>query len=93
MDPEVPELYTDAVQIGISAFGATLAFGMQPAGQTGSLAPIKVCNMRMSLEHAKVLSILLKKQIKNYETNALGEEIPLPSQLYQQLGLSKQEDW
>lgn len=93
MDQDVPEVYTDAVQIGISPFGATLAFGMQPAGQTGSMAPIKVCNIRMSLEHAKVLSILLKKQIKNYEVSALGAEIPLPSQMYQQLGLSKQEDW
>ncbi len=92
MDTPVPELYTDAVQIALSPFGVLLAFSMQPAGQTGSLAPIRVCNLRMSLEHAKVLSIILKKQLKNFEGN-MGEEIPLPSQVYQSMGLSKMEDW
>ena len=65
MNDEVPDLYTDGVQIGLSPFGVTLAFGMQPAGQTGTLAPIKVCNLRMSLEHAKILTMLLKKQLRN----------------------------
>lgn len=92
MDAQVPELYTDAVQIALSPFGVLLAFAMQPAGQTGSMAPIKVCNLRMSLEHAKVLSILLKKQLKAFEEN-MGADIPLPQQLYTQFGLSKMEDW
>ncbi len=88
----VPELYTDGVQIGLSPFGVTLAFSMQPAGQTGTMAPIKVCNLRMSLEHAKALTMMLKKQLKNYEVNT-GDEIPLPPQVYTGLGLSKMEDW
>lgn len=87
-----PELYADGVQIGLGPFGAILSFTMQPAGQTGTLAPIRVCNMRMSVEHAKVLAILLKKQLKVYEQQ-LGEDIPLHPQLYTQLGLSRQEDW
>ena len=92
MDDAVPELYADGVQIGLGPFGVTLAFAMQPAGQTGTMAPIKVCNLRMSLEHAKVLAMMLRKQLKNFEEQ-MGENIPLPQQLYQQLGLSKMEDW
>lgn len=91
MDPEVPELYTDAVQLSLSPFGVTFAFAMQPAGQTGNMAPIKVCNLRMSVEHAKVLAMLLKKNLKTYE-QAVGE-IPIANQVYQNLGLSRQEDW
>lgn len=91
-EASVPELYADGVQIGLSPFGVTLSFAMQPAGQTGAMAPIKVCNLRMSLEHAKVLAMMLRKQLKNFEEQ-MGDDIPLHPQLYQQLGLSKMEDW
>ena len=64
MEDSTPELYADGVQIGLGPFGTILSFTMQPAGQTGTLAPIRVCNLRMSLEHAKVLAMLLRKQIK-----------------------------
>ena len=46
----------------------------------------------MSIEHAKVMTMMLRKQIKTYEDN-LGEEVPLHPQIWQQMGLSKQEDW
>jgi len=48
--------------------------------------------MRMSVEHAKVLAIILRKQLKMYEQQ-MGEDIPLLPQVYTQLGLSKKEDW
>ena len=92
MESETPELYADGVQIGLGPFGAILSFTMQVAGGSGSLAPIRVCNMRMSIEHAKVLAMLLKKQVKVYEQQ-LGQEVPLHPNLYTQLGLSRQEDW
>ncbi len=56
------------------------------------MSPIPVCNVRVSVEHAKVLAILLKRQVKQYEAQ-LGENVPLHPQLYTQLGISKQEDW
>ena len=93
MEPSVPDLYSDAVQIGLSPFGVILGFAMQPAGQRGvGAGPIGVCNLRMSLEHAKVLAILLRKQLKSFE-QGMGEDIVLHPQLYTQLGISKQEDW
>jgi hypothetical protein len=92
MNPDsVPELYADGVQVGLGPFGAILSFTIQPAMGTGT-APLRVCNMRMSVEHAKVMAILLKKQVKLYEQQ-VGQEIPLHPQLYTQLGISRQEDW
>lgn len=91
-EDQVPELYCDGAQVGISPFTAIFSLTMQPAGQTGAMAPIKVANLRMSLEHAKVMAIVLRKQLKSFEEQ-MGAEIPLAPALYQQLGLSKQEDW
>lgn len=65
---------------------------MQPLGQAGTAAPIRVANIRMSLEHAKVMAIVLRKQLKGFE-QGMGQDIPLHPTLYQQLGISKQEDW
>ena len=92
MSDDTPDLYADGVQFGVSPFTVVLAFTMQPTGQTGTMPPIRVANIRMSLEHAKVMAILLRKQLKGFESNQ-GTEIPLHPQLYQQLGISRQEDW
>lgn len=92
MNSETPELYSDGVQVGLTPFTALLAFTMQPAGQTGTTPPLRVANIRMSLEHAKVMAIVLRKQLKTFEEQ-MGVDIPLHPQLYQQLGLSRQEDW
>jgi len=90
MSDQVPELYTDAVQIGLSPFGIVLMLNMQ-AGPPGT-APIRIANVLMSLEHAKVLTMMLKKQLKAFEEQ-MGEDIPLHPSLYTQLGFSKSEDW
>jgi len=90
MSDQVPDLYTDSVQIATGPFGVILVLGMQ-TGQAGS-APDKIANLRMSLEHAKILAIMLKKQLKVFEEQ-IGADIPLHPQLYTQLGLSKTEDW
>ncbi len=92
MNDDFPELYSDGVQVGLSPFTVILSFTMQPAGQTGTMPPLKVANVRMSLEHAKVMAIILRRQLKSFE-ETMGELIPLHPQLYQQLGISRQEDW
>ena len=89
---DLPEIYCDGVQIGLSAYTATFSLTMQPVGQAEQVPPTKVGNVRMSLQHAKVLAIMLRKQLKGFEEQT-GVDIQLPRQLYQQLGLSKQEDW
>lgn len=91
MDEE-PVLYSDGIQVGISPFTVTLGFTVAPQAQPGTRPPIPVATIRMSLEHAKVMAIILRKQIKQFEQQ-LGQEIALPQPVYQQLGLSPREDW
>lgn len=92
MSEPVPDLYIENVQLGTSPFGMVLSFGKQSPLGTGVQAPIPVCTIRMSLEHAKVMAIMLRKQVRMYEEQ-MGEPIPLHPQLWTQLGLSRQEDW
>ena len=87
-----PILYSDGIQVGISPFTVTLGFTVAPPVQAGTQAPIPVATIRMSPEHAKVMAIILRKQLKQFEQQ-LGREIALPHQVYQQLGLSPTEDW
>ena len=46
----------------------------------------------MSLEHAKVMTILLRKVLKQHEDQQ-GTPIVLHPQIYTQMGISRQEDW
>ena len=92
MNGEVPEAYSDGVQVGLSPFTALLSFTMQPTGQTGTMPPVRVATIRMSLEHAKVMAIIMRRQIKAFE-DQMGEPITLHPQLYQQLGISRHDDW
>ena len=46
---------------------------------------------RTSLEHAKILAMMLRKQIKQYEF-ATKIDIKVPDQVYQGLGLDS-NDW
>jgi len=92
MDGETPNVYSDGVGIGVSPFTVQLAFTMAPPGQAGTMAPVSVATVRMSLEHAKVLAMLLKRQLKAFE-EAMGTPIQLHPQIYTQLGISRQEEW
>ncbi len=89
---DAPVLYSDGIQVGISPFTVTLGFTVAPPAQPGHQVPTPVATIRMSLEHAKVMAILLRKQLKQFEEQ-LGNEISLPPQVYQQLGVSPKEDW
>ncbi len=87
------DLYIDGFQMGIAPFSVALAFGISPAPGSGSpQAPKPLVTIRMSVEHAKVMTIIMRRQLKQYE-ESLGQPIPIPPQVYQQLGLSPREDW
>lgn len=87
-----PVLYSDGIQVGISPFTVTLGFTVAPKTQPGTQMPTPVATIRMSLEHAKVMAIILRKQLKQFEEQ-MGQEIALPHQVYQQLAVSPKEDW
>ena len=85
-------VYSDGVQVAMSPFTVTLVFTENPVAAPGTAAPQTVATVRMSLEHAKVMAIIMRRQLKQYEEQ-LGEPIKLLPQVFQQLGLSPQEDW
>lgn len=92
-DNDVPEYYTDSFRFTVTPYGVNFTFGTNvPHPSSGKISPGKdSLVLRMSLEQAKVLAMMLRRNLKNYEReNAL--EIALPPQLYTQLGIAR-EDW
>lgn len=91
--PDTPEFYIDQVVLGLGPFGAALTFGLGPAHPSpGQIPPSQdVVRIRMSLEHAKVLAMILKRQLKAYEEQT-SAPINIPRVVYNAMGLS-QEDW
>ena len=92
MDEKAPDLYTDSVQIQLSPFGALFVLMLVPPGQGPNTVPEKLAHVRMSLEHAKVLAIMLRKQLQKFEHD-MGDKIPIHPSVAQQVGISRQEDW
>jgi hypothetical protein len=92
--PEVPDVYTDQMTLAQTPYGLAITFSLSPstppAIPTGQSEQQVV--VRMSLEHAKVMAMILRKQLKQYELEHLGEKITIPGIVYQQMGLSD-SDW
>ena len=92
-EPEVAELYTDAFEVTTTPFGVNMTFGVRephPApNKPQSVRELAI--VRMSLEHAKVMTMLLRRQLKVYESD-VGVPIKIPSSVYTQLGIAE-EDW
>ncbi len=87
------DIYTDSSRFTISAYGVAFTFGLNPPHPEARRPAVakELIIVRMSLENAKVLAMLLRSNLKNYEmTNGL--EIALPAQVYTQLGIAR-EDW
>lgn len=91
--PDDPDpIYSDGVQVGCAPFTVALTFTVSASPMKGNIPPGVVADIRMSPEHAKVMAILLRRQLKDFEQQ-LGRPIPVHPQVMQQLGLSPQEDW
>ena len=86
MDPDefirVPEYYTDSVNFQTNLYGFMLEFGIVKGAEQ---APAPVVRMRMSPQHAKIMSLLLRKNVREYE-HRIGTII-LPDDLFQQLDI------
>lgn len=97
MENLIPEddtepIYSDGVQVGCAPFTVALTFTVSPSPSRGAVPPKVVADLRMSPEHAKVMAIILRRQMKDFEQQ-LGKPIPIHPQVLQQLGLSPTEDW
>lgn len=88
---EIPEFYSDAIEINLTMpWTVALTFGLRSTETERKTSP--VARIRMSPEHAKVMAMLLRRQLKNYEQDS-GTVINLPADLYAKLGLVSFEDW
>jgi hypothetical protein len=87
----VPDLYIDQCRINVAPFGGSVTCGLSSANAAPGQTQVRdVVTLRMSLEHMKVLAMLLKRQLKTYEEQA--GNINIPRQVYNSLALSP-EDW
>jgi hypothetical protein len=90
---EAPDIYCDGVQMGLTAYDVMIELQRRPAGlpTPAEAKPVRVGTIRMSLEHAKVFAIILRKNLKGYED--VTGPIPMHPDLLKLLGISKAEDW
>ena len=88
------DIYSDSFQLNTGPYGSTLNFMLSPSTppapgkmpQSETLATI-----RMSLEHLKLMTFVLRREIMNHEQRA-GLTIQIPTQVLHSLGISI-EDW
>ena len=80
--PLIPEYYSDSVNFATNLYGFSLEFGVM---QGQDEPPRSVVRVRMSPQHAKIMSLLLRKNVQEYERR-IGTII-LPEELYSELGI------
>lgn len=79
----LPEYYTDSVNFMTNIYGFTLEFGVMQAQDQPPRSQVRI---KMSPQHAKIMSLLLRKNVQEYERR-IGTII-LPEELYKDLGIS-----
>jgi hypothetical protein len=80
---DIPEYYTDSVNFMTNIYGFTLEFGVMQAQDD---PPRQQVRIKMSPQHAKIMSLLLRKNVQEYERR-IGTVI-LPEGLYNDLGIT-----
>lgn len=92
--PEKIDIYSDQFQVNTGPFGSTLNFLLSqptpPAPGTVPQAEL-LATVRMSLEHLKLMTFILRNQILRHEEQT-GTSIPTPFQVLNGLQISR-EDW
>ena len=95
----IPDIYFDRLQVTTSVLGVNLVLGLSdavvsiPRDASGKVAMggIDVAVIRTSPTHAKLVAMLIKKQLKQYEENT-KTKIQIPEDVYKELGLDS-SDW
>jgi len=92
---DVPDVYCDQFSFTTSPYGVALTFGLTPniaPSVPGTVPAQPQVVVRMSLEHAKSMAMLIRKNLKQYELEILGDPIRIPDKVLQGMNLS-QSDW
>ena len=84
-----PEFYIDGYTIEAHQYTIQVTFTLVRPHQE---EPTPIAVVRMSPEHAKVMAILFKRNVKDWETQ-LGVEIAIPPQVVETHGIDLERDW
>lgn len=90
-DP-IPEFYVDSVRVTAGLYTFGLELGLQePPDEPGSepLRATVLAKVRMSPQHALILSKILRKNVNQY-IERVGP-IAIPDQVYDQLDIPKED--
>lgn len=89
MNEGIPEYYGDAYYIRTNPWGVAITFAVAPP--TDDVDGHNVCIVRLSHETAKAISMIIRRQLKNYESDT-GTPIAIRSEVMKALDLSH-GDW
>jgi hypothetical protein len=88
------DVYSDQVAIHLGPFGCALNFSVSPpmpaAGGAGVQGHV-VATVRMSLEHLKLMTFMLRRQLMQFEQTS-GVRVQVPQDILNQLRIGR-EDW
>ncbi len=88
------DIYSDQFQVNVGPYGCVLNFSAsdpQPPPPGAAPNVHRLASVRMSLEHIKVMTYLLRRQLVEYERQT-GITVPLPPQVINALQIGR-EDW
>ena len=91
---EAIDVYTDQFQVNTGPYGVVLNFlRSQPTPPAPGSSPQadQQATIRMSLEHLKLMTFVLRNQVLSHEEQT-GTTVQLPMQVLNGLKISK-EDW
>lgn len=92
--PDHVDVYTDQLGVNIGPFGCALNFAISapmPSPGGGAIPGQSVATVRMSLEHLKVMTFLLRRQLLQFEETS-GVQVQVSQDVLNQLRIGR-EDW
>ena len=89
MSEQIPEYYSDIFTVSTNPWGMSITFGLS-ASKPGAQSH-EICTVRVSHETAKVISMMLRNQLKTYERET-DTKIALPNKVLNDLSIAP-EDW
>ena len=92
--PDPVDIYSDQFQINIGPYGCVLNFSAsdpQPPPPGAPPHAQRLASVRMSLEHLKIMTYILRRQLVDYERRT-GTRIQLPVEVINGLQIGR-EDW
>lgn len=84
------EAYVDGFSLGVTPYTFILDFNVRTGGEATDIR--QAARLRMSPEHAKMLAILFRRGVREYEEQA-KVQIALPPELLSEKDINLEYDW